>query len=71
MRSVASSPVVLVSDRPYSCEVTLTLLSVSCLVPNVSSPKRRIETDVMKLLMSDYDVQLVNDNMQVSVSCSF
>lgn len=71
MRSVASSPVVLVSDRPYSCEVTLTLLSVSAyLVPNVSSPKRRIETDVMKLLMSDYDVQLVNDNMQVSASCS-
>lgn len=30
----------------------------------MSSPKRRIETDVMKLLMSDYDVDLVNDNMQ-------
>ncbi|KAI9295469.1 ubiquitin-conjugating enzyme E2 8 [Neoconidiobolus thromboides FSU 785] len=30
----------------------------------MSSPKRRIETDVMKLLMSDYDVNLVNDNMQ-------
>ncbi|KAH8094790.1 ubiquitin-conjugating enzyme/RWD-like protein, partial [Cristinia sonorae] len=30
-----------------------------------SSPgKRRIETDVMKLLMSDYEVNLVNDNMQ-------
>ncbi|ODV89324.1 hypothetical protein CANCADRAFT_3951 [Tortispora caseinolytica NRRL Y-17796] len=29
-----------------------------------SSPKRRIETDVMKLLMSDYEVTLVNDNMQ-------
>ncbi|KAJ2776228.1 ubiquitin-conjugating enzyme E2 H [Coemansia javaensis] len=28
------------------------------------SPRRRIETDVMKLLMSDYDVKLVNDNMQ-------
>ncbi|KAJ3985891.1 ubiquitin-conjugating enzyme/RWD-like protein [Lentinula detonsa] len=26
--------------------------------------KRRIETDVMKLLMSDYDVSLVNDSMQ-------
>lgn len=26
--------------------------------------KRRIETDVMKLLMSDHDVELVNDNMQ-------
>ncbi|KAF8976960.1 ubiquitin-conjugating enzyme/RWD-like protein [Cyathus striatus] len=26
--------------------------------------KRRIETDVMKLLMSDYEVSLVNDNMQ-------
>ncbi|CCE66061.1 hypothetical protein TPHA_0O00920 [Tetrapisispora phaffii CBS 4417] len=26
--------------------------------------KRRIETDVMKLLMSDHDVRLVNDNMQ-------
>jgi len=30
----------------------------------MSSPKRRIETDVMKMLMSDYDVKLVNDNMQ-------
>ncbi|KAJ1725020.1 ubiquitin-conjugating enzyme E2 H [Coemansia erecta] len=30
----------------------------------MSSPRRRIETDVMKLLMSDYDVKLVNDNMQ-------
>ncbi|KMK63243.1 hypothetical protein Y699_04073 [Aspergillus fumigatus Z5] len=29
----------------------------------MSSPKRRIETDVMKL-MSDYEVTLVNDNMQ-------
>lgn len=26
--------------------------------------KRRIETDVMKLLMSNHDVQLINDNMQ-------
>lgn len=30
----------------------------------MSSPKRRIETDVMKMLMSDYEVTLVNDNMQ-------
>ncbi|QPG74347.1 hypothetical protein FOA43_001674 [Brettanomyces nanus] len=30
----------------------------------MSSPKRRIETDVMKLLMSDYEVTLINDNMQ-------
>ena len=30
----------------------------------MSSPKRRIETDVMKLLMSDYEITLVNDNMQ-------
>ncbi|ODM17334.1 Ubiquitin-conjugating enzyme E2 8 [Aspergillus cristatus] len=30
----------------------------------MSSPKRRIETDVMKL-MSDYEVTLVNDNMYV------
>jgi len=29
----------------------------------MSSPRRRIETDVMKLLMSDYEVTLVNDNM--------
>ncbi|KAL2755914.1 hypothetical protein ACRALDRAFT_2027568 [Sodiomyces alcalophilus JCM 7366] len=29
----------------------------------MSSPRRRIETDVMKL-MSDYEVTLVNDNMQ-------
>jgi len=28
------------------------------------NPKRRIETDVMKLLMSNHDVQLINDNMQ-------
>jgi len=30
----------------------------------MSSPRRRIEQDVMKLLMSDYEVTLVNDNMQ-------
>jgi len=30
----------------------------------MSSPRRRIETDVMKMLMSDYEVTLVNDNMQ-------
>lgn len=29
-----------------------------------SNSKRRIETDVMKLLMSDHDVELVDDNMQ-------
>ncbi|OLY84580.1 Ubiquitin-conjugating enzyme E2 8 [Smittium mucronatum] len=28
------------------------------------STKKRIETDVMKLLMSDYKLSLVNDNMQ-------
>ncbi|KAF5007302.1 hypothetical protein F66182_15747, partial [Fusarium sp. NRRL 66182] len=28
----------------------------------MSSPKRRIEADVMKMLMSDYEVTLVNDN---------
>lgn len=30
----------------------------------MSSSKRRIETDVMKLLMSDHEVDLVNDSMQ-------
>ncbi len=30
----------------------------------MSSPRRRIESDVMKLLMSDCEVSLVNDNMQ-------
>jgi len=30
----------------------------------MSTPKRRIETDVMKLLVSDYEVTLVNDSMQ-------
>lgn len=29
----------------------------------MSSPKRRVETDVMKLLMSDYEVTLVNNKM--------
>jgi ubiquitin-conjugating enzyme E2 H len=29
-----------------------------------SPTKRRIETDVMKMLMSDYEVSLVNDSMQ-------
>jgi len=29
----------------------------------MSSPKRRIETDVMKMLMSDHEVHLVNDNL--------
>ncbi|PKI85256.1 hypothetical protein MVES_000966 [Malassezia vespertilionis] len=29
-----------------------------------SVPKRRIETDVMKLIMSDYEIHLVDDNMQ-------
>ncbi|KAJ9365416.1 hypothetical protein DTO280E4_385 [Paecilomyces variotii] len=33
----------------------------------MSSPKRRIETDVMKMLMSDYEVTLVNDNMYVKI----
>ncbi|KAK0672024.1 ubiquitin-conjugating enzyme/RWD-like protein [Cercophora samala] len=28
----------------------------------MASPRRRIETDVMKLFMSDYEVTLVNDN---------
>ncbi|AQZ15430.1 UBC8 (YEL012W) [Zygosaccharomyces parabailii] len=31
---------------------------------NGGNSKRRIETDVMKLLMSDHEVELVNDNMQ-------
>jgi ubiquitin-conjugating enzyme E2 H len=30
----------------------------------MASPRRRIETDVMKMLMSDYEVTLVHDNMQ-------
>ncbi|EST05256.2 Ubiquitin-conjugating enzyme, E2 [Kalmanozyma brasiliensis GHG001] len=30
----------------------------------MTSPKRRIETDVMKLLMSDYEITLINDSMQ-------
>ncbi|GAA5821533.1 hypothetical protein JCM11251_000895 [Rhodosporidiobolus azoricus] len=30
----------------------------------MSSPRRRIETDMHRLLMSDYEVTLVNDNMQ-------
>ncbi|TKA27414.1 Ubiquitin-conjugating enzyme E2 8 [Salinomyces thailandicus] len=34
----------------------------------MSSPKRRIETDVMKMLMSDYEVTLVNDNMYVAIA---
>eukprot|EP00127_Corallochytrium_limacisporum_P001507 Clim_evm5s62 gene=Clim_evmTU5s62 len=29
----------------------------------MSSPKRRIETDVMKLMMTDYEVSLVQDSM--------
>ncbi|WVQ83343.1 ubiquitin-conjugating enzyme E2 8 [Cryptococcus sp. DSM 104549] len=29
----------------------------------MSSPKRRVDTDVMKLLMSDYEVTLVNNKM--------
>jgi ubiquitin-conjugating enzyme E2 H len=33
-------------------------------IGKMSTPKRRIETDVMKLLMSDYEVTLVNDSMQ-------
>ncbi|KAA1466385.1 hypothetical protein DENSPDRAFT_862431 [Dentipellis sp. KUC8613] len=37
---------------------------ISLLSGSVSTPKRRIETDVMKLLMSDYEVSLVNDSMQ-------
>ncbi|SPQ26978.1 5f924631-72e4-4524-8e52-f9148fa17587 [Thermothielavioides terrestris] len=28
----------------------------------MTSPRRRIETDVLKMLMSDYEVTLVNDN---------
>lgn len=29
----------------------------------MSSPKRRLETDVMKLMMKGYEVTLVNDSM--------
>ncbi|KAF4541273.1 Ubiquitin-conjugating enzyme h [Lasiodiplodia theobromae] len=36
----------------------------------MSSPKRRIETDVMKL-MSDYEVTLVNDNSKSSMCAPF
>ncbi len=46
----------------------VTLCSAELLRPprsgKMSSPKRRIETDVMKLLMSDYEITLVNDSMQ-------
>ncbi|KAI0081817.1 hypothetical protein K474DRAFT_1671699 [Panus rudis PR-1116 ss-1] len=35
-----------------------------CAMLRSSPSKRRIETDVMKLLMSDYEVSLVNDSMQ-------
>ncbi|KAF8709102.1 Ubiquitin-conjugating enzyme E2, partial [Rhizoctonia solani] len=38
--------------------------NATCFSPTHTSPKRRIETDVMKMLMSDYKVSLVNDNMQ-------
>ena len=38
--------------------------NLNTLAAKMSSPKRRIETDVMKMLMSDYEVTLVNDNMQ-------
>ncbi|KAH9045584.1 ubiquitin-conjugating enzyme [Lactarius pseudohatsudake] len=40
--------------------------SLTCFLESLvdSTPKRRIETDVMKLLMSDYEVTLVNDSMQ-------
>ncbi|KAL2147463.1 hypothetical protein VTI28DRAFT_9363 [Corynascus sepedonium] len=37
----------------------------------MSSPRRRIETDVMKMLMSDYEVTLVNDNSIVSPKRGF
>merc|ERR1711939_498481 len=41
------------------------LASCTCTArATLSSPRRRIETDVMKLLMSDYEVNLVNDSMQ-------
>ncbi|KFX94132.1 hypothetical protein V490_04507 [Pseudogymnoascus sp. VKM F-3557] len=36
----------------------------------MSSPRRRIETDVMKL-MSDYEVTLVNDNMYAPAPMTF
>jgi len=35
----------------------------------MSSPRRRIEQDVMKLMMRDYEVNLVNDNMQEFYIC--
>ncbi|KAI0677536.1 ubiquitin-conjugating enzyme/RWD-like protein [Trametes maxima] len=39
--------------------------SLTTHAPAISAPgKRRIETDVMKLLMSDYEVNLVNGSMQ-------
>ncbi|KAJ1508893.1 Ubiquitin-conjugating enzyme E2 8 [Coelomomyces lativittatus] len=30
----------------------------------MSSPRRRVETDVLNLLMKNYEIHLVNDNMQ-------
>ncbi|KAI0284942.1 ubiquitin-conjugating enzyme [Russula aff. rugulosa BPL654] len=43
-------------------QTSVAILAIGSLM--VFTPKRRIETDVMKLLVSDYEVTLVNDSMQ-------
>ncbi|OBZ76160.1 Ubiquitin-conjugating enzyme E2 8 [Grifola frondosa] len=59
---LAREPGLTAGRFPYPCSSD----SVYCVVEDGSSSpsKRRIETDVMKLLMSDYEVNLVNDSMQ-------
>lgn len=49
---------------PTLSSLTLETSIVTITDRTMSSPRRRMETDVMKMLMSDYEVTLVNDNMQ-------
>ena len=54
-----------IHNRPLSCDIKqscLLGLLINCFLI-MSSPKRRIETDVMKLMMTDYEVTLINDCM--------
>lgn len=62
-RRSASAKVSLEAQTPHLI-LTGTSVSIWSGAVKMSSPKRRIETDVMKLMMSDYEVTLVNDSMQ-------
>ncbi|KAF8351444.1 ubiquitin-conjugating enzyme/RWD-like protein [Amanita rubescens] len=53
-----------VTESVRLCLSSIWSLSLYLFHESTMAGKRRIETDVMKMLMSDYEVNLVNDSMQ-------